>query len=165
MEGLGIIGFLIFALSVCIAIAPLLIWRNTNRTNRLLALQLAKMGTAPVDVRKAWSDGGSHLASVPGYEDTGLLGAAKEAGAAIKKVAEDFKAAAAEDKPVHVPPKNRFCTACGSDAPLTASTCPNCSRELAARPLYCPKCGHEISHRPAECPGCGVGLKWRESAA
>jgi len=80
MEGLGIFGFLLIVLGICITIAPLLIWRNTNRTNRLLALQLARQGAKPEDVRSAWSDGGSHLASVPGYEDTGLLGAAKELG-------------------------------------------------------------------------------------
>jgi hypothetical protein len=162
MDNFGFFGLILFTLGVCITIAPLILWRNTNRTNRLLALQLARQGAKPEDVRSAWSDGGSHLASVPGYEDTGLLGAAKGA-------AENFKAAYSEakveDKPAPVPPKNRFCPSCGSDADLTASTCPSCSRDLAEHALYCPKCGHEISHRPTECPGCGVWLKWREAAS
>lgn len=167
MEGLGIFGILIIVLGICITIAPLIIWRNTSRTNRLLALQLAKMNVDQIDVRSAWDGGGSHLASVPGYEDTGFLGAVKDAGVALKKTAENFKAASAEEKqkPVPVQPKNRFCPACGADAPLTAASCPSCTRHLADKPLYCPKCGHEISHRPSECPGCGVGLKWRESPA
>ena len=160
MEGLGMVGFLLFVLGICITIAPLLIWRNTNRTNRLLALQLARMSTPPMDVRRAWSDGGSHLASVPGYEDTGMLGVAKDA-------VKTFSAAISEEKqkPAPAPPKSRFCPACGSDAPLTATKCPSCSRDLADKPLYCPKCGHEISHRPSECPGCGVGLKWKKAVS
>lgn len=158
MEGLGLLWIIFFVLSVCVTIAPLIIWRNTNRTNRLLALQLAKMQTHPLDVRQAWTGGGSHLPSVPGYEDIGLIGAAKDA-------VKTFKAAVQEPapKPAPVPPKNRFCPSCGSDAPLTATICPSCSRTLAESPLYCPKCGHEISHRPAECPGCNVGFKWRET--
>ena len=41
-EGLGIVGLLIslaiLIIGLCITIAPLIIWRNGNRTNRLLVL-------------------------------------------------------------------------------------------------------------------------------
>lgn len=163
MDNFGFFGIILLILGVCITIAPLIIWRNTNRTNRLLALQLARQGAKPEDVRSAWSQGGASLATVPGYADTGIMGAAKEAGRVLKKTYTEFKDAAAEEKEepaAPAAPTGRFCPACGSDAPLNATSCPSCSRDLAEKPIYCPKCGHEISHLPAECPGCGVRLNW-----
>jgi len=51
-----IIGGVIVA--VCICIAPLIIWRNTNRTNRLLALSLLKQGYDRKLLDDAWYQGG-----------------------------------------------------------------------------------------------------------
>lgn len=158
MEGLGIFGLLLIILGICITVAPLLIWRNGNRTNRLLALMLIRQGVPANVVNEAYDASGSSLGGVPG-SGVGLAAMAKQA-------AENFKEASAPDeKPVPVQPIARFCHRCGTDAPLDAISCPTCSHDLAAKPLYCPKCGHEISHRPPKCPGCRVGLKWREAAS
>lgn len=166
MEGIGLFGVLLVILGICITIAPLIIWRNTNRTNRLLALMLSQRGVKPERVRAAWSQSGSTLASIPGYEDMGIVGALKDAGRAVQKIQKDFKEAASEDpKPAPIKPKSRYCHHCGSDAPLDAAACPNCTRLFARVPLFCPTCGHEISHRPESCPGCGKKLKYKGDPA
>ncbi len=127
MEGIGLFGVLLVILGICITIAPLIIWRNTNRTNRLLALMLSQHGVKPERVRAAWSQSGSTLASIPGYENMGIVGALKDAGRAVQKIQKDFKEAASEDpKPAPIKPKSRYCHHCGSDAPLDAAACPNC---------------------------------------
>lgn len=166
MEGLGFLWLIIFIISTCVAIAPLIIWRNTNRTNRLLALMLLQQGVKPEHVRKAWSQGGATLTSIPGYEDMGIVGALKDAGKAVQKIQKDFKEAAAEDtKPEPVNPTDRYCHHCGTDAPLDADTCPSCTRILPEHPVFCPKCGHEITHRPETCPGCATKFKYKDSSA
>ena len=166
MEGIGLFGVLLVILGICITIAPLIIWRNTNRTNRLLALMLSQRGVKPERVRAAWSQSGSTLASIPGYEDMGIVGALKDAGRAVQKIQKDFKEAAAEDpKPAPIKPKSRYCHHCGSDAPLDAAACPTCTRLFARVPIFCPTCGHEISHRPESCPGCGKKLKYKGAPA
>lgn len=166
MEGLGLLWLIIFIISTCIAIAPLIIWRNTNRTNRLLALMLLQQGAKAEHVRGAWSQGGSTLASIPGYEDMGIVGALKDAGRAAQKIQKDFKEAAAEDpKPEPADPVARYCHHCGTDAPLDADACPTCTRLFARVPIFCPKCGHEISHRPESCPGCAAKYKYKEGPA
>lgn len=38
MESLGIIWLIALIIGLCITFAPLFIWRNTNRTNRLLSM-------------------------------------------------------------------------------------------------------------------------------
>lgn len=155
LEGFGILWLIFFVVCICISVAPLIIWRNTNRTNRLLALMLLRQGV-PVDVViKAYTASGSSIGGVPG-SGVGFKEVAK-------KMVEGFKDASAPDRPTEpVPPKNRFCHFCGSDAPLDATACPNCMRELLPNPLHCPRCGHEITYRPTQCPGCGVKLKWKE---
>ncbi|SFM20455.1 Double zinc ribbon [Desulfomicrobium norvegicum] len=166
MEGLGLLWIIFLVLSGCVTIAPLIIWRNTNRTNRLLALMLLQQGAKPEHVRGAWSQSGSSLTSIPGYEDMGIVGALKDAGRAVQKIQKDFKEAASEDpKPAPIKPKSRYCHHCGSDAPLEASACPTCTRELPDRPVFCPKCGHEISHRPEACPGCGAKYRYKDNPA
>lgn len=45
LAGIGIIAWVVLmAVVVCITIAPLIIWRNTNRTNRLLEDLLDEVG-------------------------------------------------------------------------------------------------------------------------
>lgn len=48
----------------CISIAPLIIWRNTNRTNRLLAEALRINGVSPSRIKKLWAqpaEDGAHF--------------------------------------------------------------------------------------------------------
>jgi hypothetical protein len=63
--GVAFIGPLIFIIilvvSFCIAIAPLFIWRNGNRTNRLLALIAINQGISADQVREVFYSGGSEL--------------------------------------------------------------------------------------------------------
>lgn len=40
---------------ICITIAPLIIWRNTNRTNRLLAELLVQRGVDRARVLRLWT--------------------------------------------------------------------------------------------------------------
>lgn len=153
MEGFAIIwAILIIILGICITIAPLIIWRNTNRTNRLLALMLLRQGVPANVVVEAYGASGSSIGGVPGSG-----GGFKDIA---KKVVEDFKISVEDVKPEPAKPTARFCPNCGSDAPLDATSCPNCTRILAEHPVHCPKCGHEITHQPAECPGCGTKYRY-----
>lgn len=45
----------LFVVIICITIAPLIIWRNTNRTNRLLAELLVLRGADRTRVLRLWS--------------------------------------------------------------------------------------------------------------
>ncbi|MBU4526205.1 MAG: zinc ribbon domain-containing protein [Desulfomicrobium sp.] len=137
---LAIVIFLLI-LSICLTIAPLLIWRNTNRTNRLLAVMLARQGVKKNILKRAWELGGSDFNQI-----------FTESAAEVAKKTFVFTG---EKQPKPAPPKFRFCHYCGSDALLNADTCPNCTRILPEDPVFCPKCGHEITHGPAKCPGCG----------
>jgi hypothetical protein len=64
-EGLGIFGFTIFiafiVISICITLAPLVIWRNGNRTNRLLALIALHQGIPAQKIQEVFSKGGGDL--------------------------------------------------------------------------------------------------------
>lgn len=64
-EALGIIWFLAVAalvvIAVCITVAPLIIWRNTNRMNRLLVLMLAKQGVSRTLLDRTWHKGGDEF--------------------------------------------------------------------------------------------------------
>lgn len=53
-----------FIVGLCIAIAPLIIWRNTNRTNRLLALLLQQNGVKSIEITHAWNKGGSDASTI-----------------------------------------------------------------------------------------------------
>mgnify|MGYP006309077621 CR=1 FL=1 len=64
-EGLGVIGLLIplamIVIGLCITIAPLIIWRNGNRTNRMLALIALQQGIPADKIKDAFSKGGGDL--------------------------------------------------------------------------------------------------------
>lgn len=64
----GILWIFIFIVSICITIAPLLIWRNSNRTNRLLALLLAQNGTDPNLISKTYFGSGNDI-EYPGIKE------------------------------------------------------------------------------------------------
>lgn len=158
MGGFAIVWVLFFAiLGICITIAPLIIWRNTNRTNRLLALMLLRQGVPRDDVIAAYDASGSSIGGVPG-SGVGFKQVAK-------KTVENFKLSAEDQKPAPINPKSRYCHHCGSDAPLDAAACPTCTRQLPERPVFCPKCGHEITHRPESCPGCGAKYRYKDNPA
>lgn len=157
MEGVGIIWLLMFIVGICITISPLIVWRNTNRTNRLLALLLVRQGVPKSDILSAYNVGGASLSSVPGigskFED------------AVKQAVTNFREAAAPEQkasPEPAEPRGRFCHLCATDAPLDATVCPGCKTPLPENPVHCPRCGHEVTHQPARCPGCNTGLRWKE---
>jgi uncharacterized membrane protein len=50
MSGIGFV--FLFIVSLAITIAPLLIWRNTNRTNKLLGAIAAQQGVSQKDIDK-----------------------------------------------------------------------------------------------------------------
>ena len=64
-EALGIMWFLavvsLIVIAVCITVAPLIIWRNTNRMNRLLVLMLAKQGFKKEALERTWHKGGDEF--------------------------------------------------------------------------------------------------------
>lgn len=62
MGGIGFFFWLFFVvIAICITIAPLVIWRNTNRTNRLLALLLLQQGVPADTVNEVFKSGGSKV--------------------------------------------------------------------------------------------------------
>jgi len=66
--GLGIIWLMIviaiLIISVCISVAPLIIWRNGNRTNRLLSLIALRLGLPADRIRTTFYKGGGDLPNV-----------------------------------------------------------------------------------------------------
>ena len=66
MEKIAILWLIFFVVGICITIAPLLIWRNGNRTNRLLALMLIRQGVPVEVVKSAYDASGSGFGGVPG---------------------------------------------------------------------------------------------------
>jgi hypothetical protein len=94
----GLITWIFIAtFSFCIAIAPLLIWRNTNRTNRLLALLLVQNGVEPSLISKTYYGSGINV------DDLGI----KESDNQKSYNAEEFKE----------------CPKCGEKLPLNATRC------------------------------------------
>ena len=59
-----VLGFVGVILGFCITIAPLIIWRNTNRANRLLALMAARAGVTPEETKAAWIAGGGSMPKI-----------------------------------------------------------------------------------------------------
>ncbi len=55
MEGIGVLWLLATIVSLCIAFAPLILWRNTNRTNRLLSMLAIQNGADPKHVAQVAS--------------------------------------------------------------------------------------------------------------
>lgn len=64
-QALGIMWVLAVAaiviIAACITVAPLIIWRNTNRMNRLLVLMLAKQGVSRELLDRTWHKGGDEF--------------------------------------------------------------------------------------------------------
>lgn len=62
---IGIMWFLTFAaviiVAVCITVAPLIIWRNTNRMNRLMVLMLLSQGVGKDLIDRTWHKGGDEF--------------------------------------------------------------------------------------------------------
>ena len=67
-EGLGVIGLLIplaiIIIGLCITIAPLIIWRNGNRTNRMLALIALHQDIPSEKIKDVFSKGGGGLPKI-----------------------------------------------------------------------------------------------------
>lgn len=61
LTGLGLTWLFFFVIGILISIAPLMIWRNTNRQNKLLALMARQVGVPATSIRIAWLQGGSRL--------------------------------------------------------------------------------------------------------
>ena len=144
-----VISILIF--SVCLTIAPLLIWRNTNRTNRLLAVMLAKQGVKKDILKRTWDLSGADFNQI--FTESAA------------EVAQKSFVFTEDERPNPIQPKSRFCHHCGSDAPLNFDACPTCTRILPDNPVFCPKCAHEITHRPESCPGCGTKFKYKDGTS
>ena len=71
-----VVSLLLIVVLVCIAVAPLLIWRNTNRANRILILMAMKQGIqADVLDRTVYGDG-----YIPGMKQGNHIQEAKPAG-------------------------------------------------------------------------------------
>lgn len=60
----------LFFVAIGIAVAPLVIWRNTNRMNRLLVLLLAKEGFKKEALERVWSNGGDEFKYIFGKTPT-----------------------------------------------------------------------------------------------
>jgi len=146
----AIVIFLLI-LSICLTIAPLLIWRNTNRTNRLLAVMLARQGVKKDILKRTWELDGSDFNQI-----------FTESAAEMAKKTFVFTE---DESPNPIEPKSRFCHHCGSDAPLNSDACPTCTRILPINAIFCPKCAHEITHRPELCPGCGTKFKYKNGTS
>jgi ABC-type transport system involved in cytochrome c biogenesis permease subunit len=69
MFGLSLLQLALAIITLMAAIAPLFIWRGVNRTNRLLALQLHRLGVDPGAVKEAWYAGGAELPSVDSNQE------------------------------------------------------------------------------------------------
>lgn len=66
--GLGVVGLLIYLailiIGLCITIAPLIIWRNGNRSNRMLVLIALQLGVPAKQIKDVFSKGGGDLPRV-----------------------------------------------------------------------------------------------------
>lgn len=104
--------------SFCIAIAPLLIWRNTNRTNRLLALLLTQNGTDPNLISKTYFGSGDNI------EYLGIRSSSN--------YQENAGNISVQDSPTSIneASKTKVCPACGTVCPASATKCRICPREF-----------------------------------
>jgi len=66
--GLSLLQLTLAIIALLAAIAPLFIWRGINRTNRLLALHLARLNVDHAAVRDAWHSGGSQMPTLSEYK-------------------------------------------------------------------------------------------------
>jgi len=59
------VPFLVFlALSFFAFLAPIFVWRNTNRMNRLVAILLEKQGISDNEIQMAWKKGRGKLPKI-----------------------------------------------------------------------------------------------------
>jgi len=119
MAGLSfIVWIFIVIVSFCIAIASLLIWRNTNRTNRLLALLLVQNGTEPNLISKAYYGTGSDIEylNVQSYSND-------QENSATMPV--QGTSANNDDSG-----RTKVCPACGTVCSANATKCRICPREF-----------------------------------
>jgi hypothetical protein len=54
-EGFGLLWLIATIIGLCITVAPLILWRNTNRTNRLLSMLVIQNGADPKHVAQVAS--------------------------------------------------------------------------------------------------------------
>ncbi len=57
--GIVLVWLILVAIGLLITIAPLILWRNTNRTNRMLALIAEQLGVPPQRITYVYKNGGS----------------------------------------------------------------------------------------------------------
>ena len=57
--GMVLVWLVLVLIGVLITIAPLILWRNTNRTNWLLALIAEQVGVPPQRIANIYKNGGS----------------------------------------------------------------------------------------------------------
>lgn len=65
---LSVVWMILIVVLLCVTLAPLFLWRNTNRMNRLLALQILQAGVDSELVVAAWKGSGGEIQSVPGIK-------------------------------------------------------------------------------------------------
>lgn len=123
METLGILWLVAAIVGPCIAIAPLIIWRNTNRANQLLALIAVQLGAAPRDVQAVLSGGSARIAAGKEHK------LCPDCGARVVARAES-------------------CPGCGHQFKLAPRplACPECGQDITHMPESCPKCGREFKY-------------------
>jgi predicted RNA-binding Zn-ribbon protein involved in translation (DUF1610 family) len=128
MEGLfaagGLLWIMMFIICLCIAIAPLIIWRNTNRTNRLLAIIAIKAGADIEEVRSVLNGGRVQFAP---------------------KASEKFCPACGAMRPA----TERVCKFCGHESAIAPRkiVCPDCGQDITHMPSECPKCGKRFTYK------------------
>lgn len=127
MEGLFMMGGLfwvvLLVICICIVIAPLIIWRNTNRMIEVLALIAIKNGV-----------NGEELRAV-------LLGAkAKTKPNNTERICTKCLATR--------PATERKCRFCGQEPDMADRKieCTECGQDITHMPPECPKCGKRFTY-------------------
>lgn len=124
MGGIGFVWLVMVIIGLCIAIAPLIIWRNTNRANRLLGQIAIQLGCNPDDIQLIFSGGrlkmraGKNQKQCPGCN-------------AIRPNAE------------------AVCSFCGHQFPMAPRkvACPDCQTDITHMPPECPECGRRFKYK------------------
>lgn len=124
MEGIALLWVATILISVCIAFAPLVIWRNTNRMNKMLGLVALRVGASPEEVRAVMLGGDPALK--PDKRN---------------KVCPSCKAL----RPVSES-SCRFCGHAFVMAPQT-TLCPDCGEDITHMPGECPRCGKAFIYK------------------
>lgn len=119
-----IIWAFLFILGICLAIAPLIIWRNTNRTNRMLAALLIKEGMSSKKVYQIFYGNDSAF-----------------------KDYSDQKKCPVCNASAHV--SSAACKECGHayDVSPKRLSCPDCGHDITHMPENCPECGKTFKYK------------------